>query len=519
MEVTTSNLATSLACILMVAWVWKTINWLWLKPKRLEKYLTTQGFRGHPYRVLFGDTKEIAQMVHITTCKPIDPFSNDYVPRILPFYCQTINKYGERSFVWNGPIPTVIITKPEDIREILMKMYDFQKTISHPLVKELTNGLTRLEGQKWAQRKKLLNPAFHVHKLKHMVPAFEASCMEMIQEWETKIKETGSRSIELEVWSYLHNLSADAISRTAFGSSFQEGKRVFELLREHISITVQAVQSVYIPGSRFLQTKTNRRATKIIKEMESLLKEMIENRQNEMKIGEEDKDLLGLLIKSSLEGIKNEETLKLSMKEIIEECKMFYLAGQDTTSSLLLWSLVLLSKHQYWQDQARQEIFATFGHNTPNHDGLNQLRKVNMIIYEVLRLYPPLPLLTRKVIHDMKVGDLVLPAGVQVKLLISFVHHSETYWGKDAQQFNPERFSQGILKATEGNMCFFAFGWGPRTCIGSNFAMMEVKMALALILQRFCFQLSPSYVHSPTTNRGTLRPQWDKDAKLILRPI
>ena len=128
--------------------------------------------------------------------------------------------------------------------------------------------------------------------------------------------------------------------------------------------------------SRFLPTKTNRRATKIIKEMESLLKEMIENRKREMKIGEKDKDLLGLLIKSSIEGIKNEQTLKLGMKEIIEECKMFYLAGQDTTSSLLLWALVLLSKHQYWQDQARQEILATFGHNTPNHDGLNQLKKV-----------------------------------------------------------------------------------------------------------------------------------------------
>ena len=83
-----------------------------------------------------------------------------------------------------------------------------------------------------------------------MVAAFDASCMEMIQEWEMKIKETGSRSCEIEVWSYLHNLSADAISRAAFGSSFQEGKRVFELLREHISITVQATQSVYIPGSR-----------------------------------------------------------------------------------------------------------------------------------------------------------------------------------------------------------------------------------------------------------------------------
>ena len=82
-----------------------------------------------------------------------------------------------------------------------------------------------------------------------MIPAFNASCKEMIKEWEKIVSKTGSG--EVEMWSYLHNMSADAISRAAFGSSFQEGQRVFELLREHTSITVQALQSVYIPGSRF----------------------------------------------------------------------------------------------------------------------------------------------------------------------------------------------------------------------------------------------------------------------------
>lgn len=82
-----------------------------------------------------------------------------------------------------------------------------------------------------------------------MVPAFHASCNEMIQEWEKMTSETGSS--EVEMWSYLHNLSADAISRAAFGSSFEQGRRVFELLREHTSITVQAMHSVYIPGSRY----------------------------------------------------------------------------------------------------------------------------------------------------------------------------------------------------------------------------------------------------------------------------
>ncbi|XP_021740749.1 cytochrome P450 CYP72A219-like isoform X1 [Chenopodium quinoa] len=526
LSLSNNNVATSLVCIITISLIWKAIIWVWLKPKKLERRLKKQGFRGQSYKILFGDTKEIAKMVKQTTSKPMEHFSNDFVPRIFPFHHQIIKNYGDRSFLWNGPTPTVMITKPEEIREIMLKIYDFPKT-STPLLKRLTNGLVRLEGHKWARERKLLNPAFHMEKIKLMVPAFHASCNEMIQEWEKTTPETGSQ--EVEMWSFLHNLSADAISRAAFGSSFEEGRRVFELLREHTCITVQAMQSVYIPGSRFLPTKTNKREAKIVNEMESLLKDMIQKRQKTMENGEAAKDdLLGLLLKSNLEGVQDHQLLhgndnkqqqfKMSMKEVIEECKMFYVAGQDTTSSLLVWTLVLLSKHTNWQEQAREEIFATFGHNTPHVDGLIQLKKVNMILHEVLRLYSPVFSLSRKISREMRVGDMVLPAGVHVNLPTIFIHHSEKLWGTDAKEFNPERFSQGLLKATKGNnMCFFAFGWGPRICIGSNFAMMEAKMALAMILQRFSFELSPSYFHAPTIGFGTLRPQFG--AKLIMHRI
>lgn len=521
-----ANFATFLVTILVIAWLWKVIDWVWLKPKRLERCLRKQGFQGNSYRFLFGDTKEMAHMVKETTSKPMEQFSNDYIPRIFPLHHQTIKTYGEKSFVWNGPTPTVIITKPEEIREIMMKIYDFKKIVPNPVMRRLTNGLVRLEGQKWARERKLLNPAFHVEKLKHMLPAFHASCNEMIHKWEKLTSET--RFSEIEVWSYLHNLSADAISRAAFGSSFEEGRRVFELIREHVLITVKSLQSVYIPGSRFLPTKTNRREAKIINEMESLLKNMIQRRQNAMEAGEESKDdLLGILLKSNLEGVvqdqqnqhrsNKQQTVKLGMKEVIEECKMFYIAGQETTSSLLVWTLILLSKHQNWQEQAREEILATFGLNTPDDNGLNQLKKVNMILHEVLRLYTPVFSLGRKVSQDIKVGDMVLPAGIEVKLGTIFIHHSEKFWGSDAKEFNPERFSQGLVNATGGNMCFFAFGWGPRICIGSNFALLEAKIAVAMILQRFSLELSPSYDHAPTGGRGTLRPQFG--AKLILHRI
>ena len=139
-----------------------------------------------------------------------------------------------------------------------------------------------------------------------------------------------------------------------------------------------------------------------------------------------------------------------------------------------------------------------------------------MILQEVLRLYPPAAELTRIVHKDSKIGDIFLPAGVMVNLPILLVQQDEKLWGADAKEFNPERFNEGISKATRGNMSFFSFGWGPRICIGSNFAMLEARMALALILQRFSFELSPSYAHAPS-GLGSLRPQFG--APIILHRL
>ncbi|GKB92828.1 cytochrome P450 CYP72A219-like protein [Tanacetum coccineum] len=316
----------------------------------------------------------------------------------------------------------------------------------------------------------------------HMLPAFYISCSEMITKWEGMTK---GRSCEVDVYPHLQTFTSDVISRTAFGSSYVEGRKIFELQKEQAKLVIKAIQSIYIPGSQFFPTKSNRRMKEINCNVTSSIMEIIHKRVTAMKTGESSKeDLLGILLDSNYKEIKQQgnNNSGLSIDDIIEECKLFYFAGQETTANLLVWTMILLGQHTNWQDRARDEVLNVFKDKKPDIDGLNRLK------VEVLRLYPPGVGLGRMIYEETKIGNITLPAGSRLMLHMMLLHHDPDIWGDDVNEFNPDRFAEGVSKA-------------------------EAKMALVMILQRFSFELSPSYSHAPHIIL-TLQPQFG--AQLIL---
>ncbi|KAB2619636.1 cytochrome P450 734A1-like [Pyrus ussuriensis x Pyrus communis] len=458
-----------LLLILLFKSVYSTI---WV-PLRTQTHFQKQGLRGPAYRPVVGNSAEIRRMFAEALSKPF-PFHHNIVQRVAPFYHQWSAMYGKNFLYWFGLKPRVAISDPDMIKEILFNSGgSFRKIPFTPLTKYLL----------WAFHRRIVNQAFNMERVKSWVPEIGESTMKMLEKWEDV--RGGREEFELDVHKQLHLLLGDVISRTAFGSCFEEGKHVFDLQEQQMHLFTKAARSIYIPGFRFLPTKSNRERWRLDKESSESIRTLIaKNGKNKG----DSRNLLSLLMTPYKNPDGEDE--KLGIQEVIDECKTFYFAGKETTANLLTWALLLLAQHPEWLGKKYSAFSETISS----------------------RLYPPATMLARQATKKVKLGSLEIPTDAQLYLTLIAIHHDTEIWGEDAHEFNPSRF----LESRRHSASFIPFGLGPRICAGQTSAVVEAKLALALIIQRYSFRMSPTYVHGPMLFL-TLQPQYG--AQIIFTKI
>ncbi|KAI7725332.1 hypothetical protein M8C21_029680 [Ambrosia artemisiifolia] len=502
-----------LLCCIVLLTLFKFFHKFWWIPKRVKYVMSSQGISGPPYVFIYGNLKEISNMVKRSTSSPMDT-SHYIFPRIQPHLDSWFRIYGKNILYWQGPQAELVVTEPEllkqlmSVREISMGKLDVGPIYN----KILGGGLVLAQGDKWAKQRKLATHAFNGERLKNMVPVMVESAKMMLKRW----KDSGTK--EMEVYDEFKMLTSEVISRTAFGSNYEEGKQVFQKLAELSLLVSKTTYKIRLPGiGMIFKDKDDVESDKLQAGIEYLIMQMIRNREKTISSGDEDKsatDYLGLLLK---EHHDNDDNYKLSIQDVIGDCKTFYSAGHGTISLLLSWLTLVLGIHTEWQEKAREEVQEVFGNQNPTSEGIARLKKMGMIINETLRLYPPGISTTRKVLKETRVGNLVLPSNLNIQIPALALHLDPGIWGEDAHLFRPERFSEGIANAVNNNPgAFLPFGYGPRICVGSNFVMNEAKITLSMILQRYRFTLSPNYVHEPV-QLVTLRPK--SGIQMLFQPL
>ncbi|KAG4975943.1 hypothetical protein JHK84_035702 [Glycine max] len=491
MVILTTLLVIFVTVLLKVAY--DTISCYWLTPMRIRKIMERQGVHGPKPRFLIGNIIDMTSLVSRAVSQDMKTINHDIVGRLLPHFVAWSNQYGKRFLYWNGTEPRLCLTDTEMIKEFLSKYsttsgksWQQQQGTKH----FIGRGLLMANGEEWRHQRHMVAPAFMGDRLKSYAGHMVECTKDMLQSLQNAL-EVGQS--EVEIGECFTELTADIISRTEFGTSYQKGKQIFYLLTQLQSRVAQATRHLFFPGSRFFPSKYNREIKSMKMEVERLLMEIIESRKDCVEMGRSNSygnDLLGIL----LDEIKKEGgTLNLQL--VMDECKTFFFAGHETTALLLTWTAMLLASNPHWQDKVRAEV-----------------KELHMVINESMRLYPPATLLPRMAFKDIELGDLHIPKGLSIWIPVLAIHHSEELWGKDANEFNPERFASRSFMPGR----FIPFASGPRNCVGQTFAIMEAKIILAMLISRFSFTISENYRHAPVVVL-TIKPKYG--VQVCLKPL
>ncbi|KAK8321678.1 hypothetical protein V6Z12_A12G114600 [Gossypium hirsutum] len=395
-------------------------------------------------------------------------FSHHWFPTLYPYLDKWRNEYGSMFLYSTGNLQLLCTTDMEMLKEIgLHKSLSLGKPSY--LTKDrgplLGQGILSSSGPIWSHQRKIIAPEFFPDKVK-----------------------VSNYSKGEEIFSKLKALQMD-MAKTYIG----------------------------IPGMRYLPSKNNREIWKLEKEIDSLILSVVNHCTEEATHG---KDLLQMI----LDGAETYDDYKGLSKErfIVNNCKNMYFAGYETTASTLSWTLMLLAASPDWQACVRAEVLETCKDGfLLDANALTNMKTVcqcnnklcidhpfmfndcfpdwqlTMVILETLRLYPPATFVIRQALEDIDFKGIMIPKDMNIQIPIPALQQSLQLWGPDAHRFNPERFANGIVEACKVPQAYMLFGIGARICTGQHFAMAELKVALSLLLSKFCFSLSPAYVHSP----------------------
>ncbi|KAH7906851.1 cytochrome P450, partial [Hygrophoropsis aurantiaca] len=407
--------------------------------------------------------------------------------------------------------------------------------LSRNMIETITGrGLLWSQGDSHKRQRKLLTPAFSNAAIRRLTTVFYDSAYKAKTAWDN-ILESSSDSSIIEVQNWYVKLDTIGISGFSHDFGALDGKRstVADVFASFANVKPSPLALAFFllgpifPSLIKLPTARIRLTRKLSESMAQISKVLLartrQEKEGNLNGGQEDKSIIGLLIKAEADDAE----LHLTQEEVLSQMRVLLLAGYETTSITLTWALISLSQDLEKQARLREELLQ-FSNTDPTYDQLNSsLPYLDAVVHEVLRLYPPVPEMTRIAADDDVIplsepvqtasGKLVdhisVAKGDMVTIAIGSINRSEVFWGTDAKQFKPERWLDeagitGKAKEVQGHRHLLTFVDGPRTCLGKGFALAETKAVLSVLIRNFAFELRDGPDTKVELARGVLpRPK------------
>lgn len=360
------------------------------------------------------------------------------------------------------------------------------------------DGLLNSSGKKWQRNRRLITPAFHFNVLKPYIAIYNQSAEKTMSLLLQKSKEEEF----VEIYKYINMCTLNVILKCAFSYNedvTEEGKHskyAQSVLLMARLIVKRMLNALLFIDSIYKLTKDGRDFYSACEYSHSiannLIKERHEQLQKNPKCIENKKyvDFLDILLLA-----KDENGESLTDIEIRDEVETFLFEGHDTTSSGITWILYNLARHPDIQDKVYDEIDDLLSKRDSQcleWDDMSNLPYLTMCIKESLRMYPPVPNISRELSKPMMFMDRELPPGTIIDINILNLHHNPVVWGKDHLVYNPDRFLPDNM-AKMDPYAFIPFSAGPRNCVGQVFAMNELKVIVGRIVHRLRMEVDEKH--------------------------
>jgi len=392
----------------------------------------------------------------------------------IGFVGRRFERYGDIYYAPSGGTGLYVVRHPDHLHEVLVtRASSFHKTHSAfaRLSLVLGDGLLTTDGDTWKRQRRMVQPAFSSARLAGYAGVMVQEAARAAADWRGgEVRDMSGEMMQLTL---------RVVSRTLFGHDvsarhIDEVGRAMRLFQSSL-VRPDLLPAWMSPGQRKLK--------QALAALDAMTYGIIAARRSS---AERQTDLLQMLI----DAVDEEgDGGGLTDKELRDQLVTLFLAGHETTSHALTWTLYCLAENPRAERALHEELDRVLGDRDPTYEDLGRLPYTEQVVHESMRLYPPVYSVARKAHEDTEIGGYPVRAGSEVVLWIYMTHRDPRFY-PEPHAFRPERFTPDE-EAKRPRLAHLPFGAGPRACIGKVFAMVEARLLLATLARRWRLQLAP----------------------------